>query len=217
MSTTFTLRPGQSFSYDGELCTVTEILNGAIVIRDNSGHIRRLRVVDVLLPADEGGLAHFPGHARDEPNGVPPSVLWTDATDAAAAAAHERADHVREVLTGYRSGSELVRRADEPRSAYAQDRTLMARQRAKAKELNVGLRSVQRWIAQYQQGGETGLVDARTQPSGVFSRLDPRWVTTAQKILEEQRDEPKVGKGAHRNPECRWGLNPPASSSDLAM
>ncbi|GGW65482.1 hypothetical protein GCM10010381_58170 [Streptomyces xantholiticus] len=59
----------------------------------------------------------------------------------------DRAEHVREVLTGYRSGSSEVARDDEPRPEYSPDRPLEARYAAKIAELGMGLRTLKKWIA----------------------------------------------------------------------
>ena len=50
--------------YDGEACTVVEIADGAVVVRDRNGRHRRLRMIDVLRPAAEGGKALIPGRTR---------------------------------------------------------------------------------------------------------------------------------------------------------
>jgi hypothetical protein len=50
----------------------------------------------------------------------------------------ERAAHIRELLTGYRSGTPDLAGLDEPRAEYHPDRPLLDRYAAKATELDVG-------------------------------------------------------------------------------
>lgn len=188
------LRPGTDFVYDGEACTVAEVADGAVIIRDRTGRHRRVRMIDVLRPAAEGGKAHIPGRVREE-GATPLGVLWADATDSARARTMERADHVREVLTGYKSGSAQIAREGEPRLEYHPQRSLRQRTAAKATELGKGERTVRRWVAQYRESGEAGLVDYRSSQSGnALTGFDPRWVATAQTVLDEQTPEAKVSK-----------------------
>jgi len=194
MNATWNLRPGTDLIYDGEACTVIEIADGAIVTRDRSGHHRRLRMVDVLRPAAEGGKARIPGRTRHGEQ-TPLSVIWSDATDSAKAKTQELADHVREVLTGYRSGSSEIVREGEPRLEYHPQRPLRDRQRAKAVEVGVTPRTIERWVARYRDAGEAGLVDnRRTRAGGALANFDPRWLSAAQTVLDEQTAESKVAK-----------------------
>lgn len=71
MSRTWNLRAGADIVYDGEPCTVAEVCDGAVIVRSRSGRIRRLRMIDVLRPASDGGLAHIPGRTRAEEEAVP--------------------------------------------------------------------------------------------------------------------------------------------------
>ena len=73
----------------------------------------------------------------------------------------ERAGHVREVLTGFRSGSPELAEADEPRPQYDPTLPLMTRYRAKARDLGVSVRTLGEWVSKFHSHGEAGLV-----PSG---------------------------------------------------
>lgn len=191
---TWTLQPGADLIYDGEACTVTEIADGAIIVRDREGRHRRLRMIDVLRPAHEGGVARIPGRTSHE-IGTPITVLWSDATDSARAASLERADHVREVLTGYKSGTAAIPREGEPRLQFHPQLPLQQRQGAKAAELGVSIRTIERWVARYRDTGEAGLIDTRqAQPGTALKNFDPRWIEAAQMILDEQASESKVQK-----------------------
>lgn len=195
MSRTWNLELGSSFAYDGERCTVVEMSGDAVIVCDSRQRTRRLRLVDVLRPQSEGGKARVPGLTRSEEVETPIGVVWADASDAAREVARERADHVREVLTGYRSGTAEVPRKGEPRASFSADTHLIERQLAKAEELGVGHRTVERWIARYAAMGEGGLIDnRRARAGGVLVGVDARWIATARLILDEQVSESKVIK-----------------------
>ena len=124
MTATWTLQAGSDLVYDGDPCTVLEISDCAIITRDRQGRTRRLRLVDVLRPASEGGRAHIPGRTRQEEQSTPLAVIWSDATDSVKAKSAERADHIREVLTGYKSGTREISREGEPRLEFHPSRSL---------------------------------------------------------------------------------------------
>ncbi len=97
----------------------------------------------------------------------------------------ERAGHVREVLTGYRSGTAEAARPGEPRPDYDPARPLGGRQEAKARELGVTGRTIRRWARAYRDSGEAGLADAR-RVSGRRLALDPRWEQACRTVVAGQ-------------------------------
>lgn len=192
MSGTTTLGIGNSLVYDGDLCTVVELSNDAVIVRDSRQRTLRLRLVDVLRPESEGGRVRLPERGPGDVGDTPIGVMWNDASDGARAVARSRADHVREVLTGYRSGTEMVPREGEPQASFLPEVPLLERQRAKAEELGVGMRTIRRWISLYRDLGEPGLLDRRVRAGKLIERLDPIWVATARTVLNEQVPESKV-------------------------
>ncbi|WP_440295100.1 helix-turn-helix domain-containing protein [Humibacter sp.] len=195
MNATASLAPGVSFGYDGSLCTVIEVTASGVIVRDSAARIRRLSYVDILTPMDEGGKSTLRGIRDDDAGATPLSVLWNDATEAAKTTAQVRADHVREVMTGFKSGTPTIARAGEPRGPYAPSVPFADRVSAKAGELGCGIRTLERWIAQYRQSGEIGLLDKRrAQVAATLSGLDGRWLKTARAVLDEQAGQPKVQK-----------------------
>ena len=122
-------------------------------------------------------------------DGVPGlAVAWNGLTDAQRAAVSERAGHVREVLTGFRAGHAEAAAAGEPRPQYGPGKPLKARYQAKASELGVGERTVERWVMVYRQAGEAGLVDTRML-RGKASAVDPRWDEAVRLVLAELAGE----------------------------
>lgn len=197
MSQSWTLGLGSAFVYDGGLCTVVELTSDAVVIQDSNRRLRRLRLVDIVRAPRDGGKAHALNQATGdaESDGVPLGIIWAEASESAREESRRRADHVRELLTGYRSGSVDVRRRGEPRPEYDVGTSVVARQRAKAKELGIQPRTIARWTTQYLAMGEAGLIDGRRARRGaVLANLDPRWIDTARMILDEQASGSKIAK-----------------------
>jgi transposase InsO family protein len=95
---------------------------------------------------------------------------------------------VREVLTGYRAGHAAGAAAGEPRPRYEPGQPLKARYQAKARELGVGERTVERWAMAYRESGEAGLVDTRML-RGKQTAVDPRWDEAVRLVLAELAGE----------------------------
>ncbi|WP_460112737.1 hypothetical protein [Streptomyces platensis] len=74
----------------------------------------------------------------------------------------ERAGHMREVLTGYRSGSSELTADGEPRDEYTAATPMEAKKAAKAAELGVTVRTVERWLAAFRDQGEAEDRNAET-------------------------------------------------------
>jgi len=190
MSSSRQVRVGGVVVFDGDRCIVDQIIDGAVVLRDPYRRFRRVTIAELLLPAMNGGLAWFPDA---EPSADAAGSTWDASSADEQERANVRADHVREVLTGYRSGDSALALPGEPRTPYRVGQKMSERLRAKAAELQVGVRSLERWIAAYRRAGEQALVDRRSAvPSTALRRLDSRWVDAARRILDEQIGEPKV-------------------------
>jgi transposase InsO family protein len=177
------LAPGARLIYDGDLVEVMELDGARVVVRNH----RTARFVTVKL----GRLVAGARPADPPPTadgGLPLAVAWNGLTDAQRAAVSERAGHVREVLTGFRAGHAEAAAAGEPRPQYEPGRPLKARYQAKASELGVGERTVERWAMAYRQAGEAGLVDTRML-RGKASAVDPRWDEAVRLVLAEMVSE----------------------------
>jgi hypothetical protein len=91
----------------------------------------------------------------------------------------ERAAHIREALTGHRSGTAELAAPDEPRPQYDPRNTLTARYEAKATELGLSLRTIKQWAADFRQHGEAGLARSAVSRQKPMGLVDERWVETA--------------------------------------
>ena len=168
---------GTRLSRTGRCARSVALEAAEAVVVGRHGRSARVRVADLLRPAGLPGARLADGApAGLAPAGEPAGVLLGSADDAAIAEARRRAGHVREMLSGYRSGSEELAAPGEPRPQHAPGVPLMQRYESKAGELGVAARTVRRWARSYRDFGEAGLVDERgTAARPPLAGADTRW------------------------------------------
>jgi transposase InsO family protein len=71
----------------------------------------------------------------------------------------------------------------------------MERHAAKARELGVGERTLRRWVSQFENKGEAGLVDSRLI-EGRRSKVDPRWEQACAVIMKRKIKDSTLTAGA---------------------
>jgi transposase InsO family protein len=186
---TVTVEMGARLAHDGELWTVVAMEAGCVVLAGPQG--ARKRVVTATLLADATTRVLGAHEVVPAPMG---SVL-DDLSDAERKQLSERLGHVREVLTGYRSGSADLAGPGEPRSGYDPSLLLADRYEVKAAELGVTVRTLERWVAAVREAGPVGLVDRRSLRSAdPFAGVDERWLTACRTVLEEHTDASRPTK-----------------------
>ena len=157
---------GATVLLDGDAARVVEFDGRSVTVQMPQGRYRSLTLVQ------------FAGRARSlDPvvdGGTDPGLVLAGCSAEELARVREIAGHVREVLTGFASGYSEDAGPGEPRPGYAPGTAIKARYAAKARELSVTARTVERWAAAYRECGEAGLVDERVR-RGRGSRIDPRW------------------------------------------
>ncbi|WP_100515235.1 Mu transposase C-terminal domain-containing protein [Mycobacteroides abscessus] len=188
---------GTRFLYDGEMVEITEMHPGpaglqAILRSRRTRQVLRLPVKELLAGKRARILADRAGPSPDDPFDTP-GVVLANMDQAERQTVLERAAHVREVLTGYRSGHIETATADEPRVQYGPEVPLMQRYEAKAAELGVGMRTLRRWIGDFQRNGEAGLVVSKPAVAAT-GRVDERWVQTAIEVMVEHQDQSKPSR-----------------------
>jgi transposase InsO family protein len=177
---TVTLGTGTSLVHDGELWTVTGLDGGTVVLRGRAG--RSLRVHTATLLASPA--TRIIGACEDLPTAAGP--LLDDLTGAEQEQLTGRLGHVRELLTGYASGTAGTAAEGEPRPQYDPSLPAGDREAAKAAELGVSARTVRRWAAGYLRAGAVGLVDGRSvRTSDVLAGVDERWLAICRIVLGE--------------------------------
>jgi transposase InsO family protein len=186
---------GARVRYDGETYTITEWLSGATgtdVVLTSALSIVRVSVV-TLLEGARAQVIPTRGGPESTDDCDPAAVVLGSLDAAQTREIRRRCDHIREMLTGHRSGSAEVALPDEPRPQYAAGQPLLSRYAAKAAELGLTVRHIRRMARAYQQHGEAGLASARWQGHG---HTDPRWLQTALQIMVEHTNESKPSRKA---------------------
>lgn len=157
------LRVGTQVVFDGDVVQIVELDGAAAVVRDE----RTGRFTSVTLGRLVAGCVAATGDSSHAAGVVDVGVGTVLASLSVEQREQigQRADHVRKVLTG--DGTSLQERVG-----------------AKAVELSVTSRTIERWIAAYQREGEAGLVDAR-MIRGRGSRIDPRWDDAVRAVMAQ--------------------------------
>ncbi|MFD2794423.1 Mu transposase C-terminal domain-containing protein [Promicromonospora vindobonensis] len=101
----------------------------------------------------------------------------------------ERLAHVRELLTGYTSGSASSAAEGEPRAPFDPALPLTDRYAAKSAESGVSVRTLKRWVAAFREIGPAGLLDGRgLRVSDPLGGVDERWLAMCRTVLAEHTD-----------------------------
>ncbi|MFF3154145.1 helix-turn-helix domain-containing protein [Streptomyces sp. NPDC057910] len=173
-----TVFPGSRLLYGGDVVEVVDFGHSGVTLRNaRTGEFNTVSV---------GRLA---AHARTESSSLPEStegagLLLASLTSQQLMEVGQRAGHIRELLTGYRSGFAEAAIAGEPRPAYVPQRPMADREVAKAAELQVSVRTVRRWASAYRDGGEAALVDVRALGTRQ-GRVDSRWEAMVREVLAD--------------------------------
>jgi transposase InsO family protein len=178
MSRVVTLTVGVSVFYNGDACEVVALDGSGVTLKNGrTGHFSKVSLARLA------GTAQLAGSVEDGERASTVVALF-GLTPAQRKRLSERAGHLREMLTGYRSGHSAVTAAREPRPQFNPSLPLAPRYQAKADELGVDVRTVRRWVASYQEAGEAGLVDTRVV-RGRGSAVDKRWEEALRQVLAE--------------------------------
>ncbi|WP_437086505.1 hypothetical protein [Streptomyces sp. enrichment culture] len=131
---------GSHFRYDGETVEVVEMAATAagneVVFKNARGGLLRISLKEPLFSDRAAIIPAQDGPRATDEEGLAGVVLG-QLSEAQRQQVVEQAEHVREVLTGFRSGSRELARDGEPRPQFAPDLPLDARYAAKAVELGV--------------------------------------------------------------------------------
>lgn len=189
------IRVGAQFSFDGEIFEVTEFIPSAgsfEVVLAGPTSFCRMSIVALLADQRARLIPDDDGPDPDDPYD-PAAIALLGLSPADLKEVREKADHVREVLTGYRSGSPEMALDGEPRPEFDPAGKLMDRYEAKAAELGVKEKTVRRYVRAYRERGEAGLVSRRKLQE---PKIDRRWDEVADDIMREHTNESTPTKTA---------------------
>ena len=185
---------GTRLVHDGELVEIVEIHPGQagtdVVFKGTSKQTFSRARLNELLVSDRTRVIPDSEGPRSDDEFELSGIVLAQLSDVERQEMIERAAHIREVLTGFRSGSEELALRGEPRSEYRADVPLSRRYASKAAELGVGVRTIERWVQQFQMNGEAGLAPKGDRRSGgLGAKVDPRWTETAIEVMVEHKDQ----------------------------
>ncbi|WP_086764447.1 helix-turn-helix domain-containing protein, partial [Streptomyces griseiscabiei] len=188
---------GTRFRYDGETVEMVEMAattaGNEVVLRDSRGRLLRLSLKELLFSDRAAVIPDQPGPEADDVEEIA-SVVLDQLQEGERLQVLERAAHVRELLTGFRSGSPEWAHDGEPRRDYPPGGPVEPKYAAKAMELGVHVRTVKQWVADFRRHGEAGLVAKRKQSGGAAAGADERWVETALEVMVEHTGESKPSR-----------------------
>lgn len=178
--------------YDGEAADVVELqptksgVELTLRVGSNGKHVRRIALRELF----HGGRARIIGSDDADGPSDTACVILAGLSDVDMEAVRTRAAHVREVLTGYRSGTAELADCGEPRAEFDPQRPLMKRYADKAAELGVTVRTIGQWVSDYRTHGEAGLVPKRDKRlASLGAKVDQRWADTAVEVMVEHTDQ----------------------------
>lgn len=183
---------GTRLLWDGDVVEVIEFRPGPsgteLGVKETFGRRRtfQLALREVLFDTRGRIVPSAPG-PTDGGGGEPASMTLSNLRPEELSQVRERAAHVREVLTGYRSGSAEIAAVGEPRPKFDPRLSLTARYSAKADELGVSLRTIKSWVSNYKAGGAAAL--ARTgRPPAPLGKVAQAWIDVAAEVMAEHTD-----------------------------
>lgn len=186
---------GTRFLYEGETVEVVELASttagNQVVLKDGRGRVQRLALKELLFSDQARELPDSPGPSGSDAEEVA-SVVLGQLNKEEREFTVERAGHVREVLTGYRSGSLELASDGEPRDEYAPATRMEAKKAAKAAELGVTVRTIERWLTAFRDHGEAGLAPKQKRVGG--PPTDPRWAETALEVMVEHTEQSRPSR-----------------------
>lgn len=184
--------------YDGDLVEVVETRTAGTGLSLVLRTIRDGRLFSVsLAEALKNHHSHLPQGDPEERAAEPQDVaatILTGLTESERQRITERAAHVREVLTGYRSGSAALAAPGEPQPEFNCARPFGDRYRAKAAELGVSVRTIKQWVANFRNHGEAGLANPRQLRTTPLPGVDDRWMDVALEVMVEHTGESRPSR-----------------------
>lgn len=191
---------GTRFAYDGEVIEVVAVhsVGGTVELLAKDSRTESIRrfAIEELISSDRSRILSedLVAAGADGASGGA-AVEWSAVPESARHQARERSAHIREVLTGYRSGCPETALPHEPRASYSPVLPKQARMAAKAKELRIGFRTVERWVSKYESDGEVGLLPARDAQLVPITKKFELFAQVTLDVMREHTDMSRPTRG----------------------
>lgn len=198
MSNTIVLGVGTRVIHEHEEWTVCAIMGTEVCLeRRGSPGLARVRTVSLLDPSGPFRISDRAlSRERPEKDQVPNDIALHLIPEDQLEKVLDRAAHVREVLSGYKSGTRYVALEGEPKDEYRPKKPIMSKYQEKAAELQVSVPAVRDWVRRYQEDGVLGLVDRRSQkPVDPYQGCSGEWVEVARTVVKERTTKSNITKG----------------------
>jgi hypothetical protein len=192
MTSTIRVAIGTRVIYDGDPAQIVELQAAEagvkVVLRQRNDRLIHLTLRELLNSGRARLVPEGPGPASDDPWDTA-GVVLAELTEPEQLIMRQRAAHIREVLTGFRSGSGQVPAGGEPRPNFDPRLPQLMRYRSKADELGMSARTIRDWVTRFRRDGHAGLAP---RSHGLlrypFGKVDSRWVDTALEVMVEHTD-----------------------------
>ena len=190
---------GTKFMHDGEIIEIVEMhtADGAVEVMTKdlrTDTARRFALSELMFSERARLLADGLTEDAIDTKADFAAVKWSAASESVRREACARAAHVREALTGYRSGCPESASPGEPRATYKPTQPKVKRLVAKADELGIGRRTFERWVSNYLRDGEVGLISEKSVQPDLESTRFAVFEHTALDIMVEHTDLSKPTK-----------------------
>lgn len=198
MSNTVVLSTGTRVIHEHEEWTVSAFIGTDVCLeRRGSPGLARVGIASLLDPSGPFRIADRAlFRERPEKAPVPSDIALHLIPEDQLDKVLDRASHVRELLSGYKSGTRNAALPGEPRDEYRPKKARMSKYQAKAAELQVSVAAVRGWVRRYQDDGVLGLVDRRSQKLiDPYQGCSEDWVEVARTVVKERTTKSNIKKG----------------------
>jgi hypothetical protein len=175
------IRPGLRVRWEARALKVVGVEAGAVRLRDERGESLILSLTALF---DDPSFEILDAEPRSP---AQPGDLTGIVPKRVRERARERLAHLLEAETGYRSGHPEDAAPEEPRPDYDPDLTTRTDRYAnKAREIDSGVSTLERWWAGIREEGISALVDKRfLSERSTEPRVDPRLAHVLDDLLAE--------------------------------
>ena len=193
MSSRTKLEIGTQVRWNGANWRIVAFMGSEVELESR---FKKRAIVEVRSLVESPGFRVLGGEGENEDESASVRARLDELSDEERQRIKLLEEHVLEVTTGYRLGSEALALPDEPRDRYDPNvLNLTQRVERKAKELDLADYTIWRYLERYRRGGVVGLLDRRK--AGMkkdFPNVDGRLKHTILVVLDGLTDDSRLSK-----------------------